>query len=150
MDFRSERSRASFERLDRERRRNIGRGGKESGPMQSEHAERKHPLSTVEKAQTLLRPEANRGEAVSSEHLSSGFDPVTILEKSLTDDRKGEVGKWRQITRGADGTLGRHDRQQVLTQEVDVALNDQRADARVTLRESTRSEEQHRANQIVR
>ena len=99
-------------------------GGIEHGlrAEQAEERQRGRDLRTVQERQALLglereRPLADAGERLGRRH----HRPAAHLADA--DQAAGEMGKRRQITRGANRTLGRNHRQRVMIDEREQELD---------------------------
>ncbi len=74
---------------------------------------------------------------------------LIVLEQPLPDEGQGQVGEGGEITRGAHRALAGHHRQQVLLEEVGVALHQHRAHPGVALGKRAGAEQQHGPHHLI-
>ena len=140
----------ALQRLDAHRRSH-GRGTHEAlGAQQDQHADGRHLLGAVEQRQTLFRLELDRFQAAALERLGRVNLRAVQLHAAEADERQCQVRQRREIARGAHRTLRRHDGVNPEAQEVEQALDEQRATAAVAVGQRVGAQQQHRANHLAR
>ena len=115
-------------------------GGIEHGlrAEQAEERQRGRDLRTVQERQALLGPERQGLLADAGERRGRGHHRPVKAHLADADQAASEMGKRRQITRGADRTLGRNHWQRVMIDEREQELDGAPPDAGMTEREARR------------
>ncbi len=88
----------------------------------------------------------DRFEPLGLEHAGGGNSLAIDQEETLADERESKVSEGSEVAGGPDRTPIRNGREQVAAEELDEALDDGRADARVALSQCSGAEQQHRSD----
>ncbi len=117
--------------------------------MEPENGVGQHPLGPVEQAETFLRTEPQRFQALGVQHLGSLPDLAVALQPTLTYQWQGEVSERRQVTGSTHRALSRDDREQIASQQLDQSLHHDRPDSGMALCQRPCPEQQHGPHQLV-
>jgi len=85
---------------------------------------------------------------VSGQYICSRSGNTPFGEEALSDDRKGEMGEWRQVARCSDRSPIGHHRQEIAAEHLQQPFNDDRPNPTVTLGKRSRPEQQHRSDHL--
>ncbi len=147
VDLGAERTGRAHERLDAESAGDVGGVGETAGPVEGDHPHGEHPLGAVEQGEPLLRPQPDRLQPRRGERLGGGADHAVHPDRSLTDDREGEMGERGEVPRGADRSQRRHHREDPPVEQLEQPGGDLGTDARVSLGEGPGPQQEHRPHE---
>src|SRR5439155_23229427 len=150
---RADRVHAGIERLDApprgvdgERAREVGRAQNLGRLDQRERADRRHPLSSVDERETLLRLELKGHHAVPAHEIRRLGEPPLDANLSLADQAQRQMRERDEISARAQGATAGHYRQDLGFEHSHEVLEEREAHAAVSERERVRAQGEHEAH----
>ncbi len=149
-DARIERRVRSPGRVERGGPRDVGRAGEEESAGEGEPADGHRHLNAVDERQPLLRGQGDRPESGVAQRATGRQRAPLPPHAPLSHQAQGQVRERSEVSRRADGTLLRHDRQEIGVKHVEKRPNGPDPDAREPLGQGVRPQEHHRSHGPIR